>query len=594
MKRREFLKKGTVSGTIAAGPGLVAVGGGIREAKSAALSSQPVVGIAGSNDPWLASPVPLDQILTVEQVRELVWLALDRDTSSGSLPNIVKKNHWVVIKPNLVTCPVTMNDFHADGLEHWWLMTDLRVVKAVVEYIIDRAGPRRISIAEGPPWYSSGGKLKKDTFVDGWHCKWKGHGDLSYAEIVGEMNARRPETSVDIIDLNEDDPVYIEDFDPHKTGIGAYQDVKPGDPDGTSEKEWTKRKGMYYPKSVIDCDILVSVPVLKTHSSAGVTLCVKNLVGCIHSQVYGHGNGKTAIHQGSQLGLVRGIADLGASIRIDYSVAEGVWATVQQHHGQNGVGIHHNVVVAGGDVVATEAVSMMIMGYHPLDSDLLRMLHMKKIGEWNPDRITIAGPPVKALSRNFVRAANTFFARGIRKWASLGPVNKPLESIKGLNPKTGDRTGKDEWTLLDGDMIIDKGINATRPFKLQECLLFPLPESEGAKKGSHFYLAIRATTDRRDLCGQLLLGLVGGEVKVFFNGSEVAYPAPGFSYDPTPTPFLTFREGENVLVLEIRKTADRKEPVKFAANLCDLDGDRLVDITLDPDNEKLTPPVIKS
>jgi len=52
----------------------------------------PVVGIADSNDPSLTRPELLDAKLDTEQVREVVWLALDRDTSPRSLPHIVDKD----------------------------------------------------------------------------------------------------------------------------------------------------------------------------------------------------------------------------------------------------------------------------------------------------------------------------------------------------------------------------------------------------------------------------------------------------------------------------------------------------------------------
>ena len=587
MKRREFIKNSTITGSLMLGahvPEIVSPGNA-EGAPKTGVDDASIVGIAGSNDPALQNPAPLDMLLTTEQVREVVWLALDRDTSPRNLKSIVGKDTWVVVKPNLVTCPVTMNDFHADGLEHWWLVTDLRVVKAVVEYLVEKIEPRRISIAEGPIWYSSGGKLKKEKFVDGWHCNWEEFGNLSYAGIVEEINARQSNTTVDIVDLNEDEPVYTTDFDPYKTGIGALQYVKPKDPDGTSETEWTKRRGIYLPKTVMDCDVLITVPVLKTHSSAGVTLCMKNLIGCVHSQTYGDGNSKRKIHQGSQLGLVRGIADLGCAINPDYAVVEGFWSTIQQHGGQNGVQLNHNVVIAGGDVVAAEAVSMIVMGYNPLDSDLLRLLNMKRIGEWHPDKIRITGPPVTSLRYNYIRAADTYFARGIRKWLMLGPVKSTFEDIADLNPHTGDRAKDGEWEILDGDAIIDSGINVSKPYKLQECLLYGIPGSEDARKGSYFYLALRINTPRKNLCGQLLLGLRGGDARVFFSGREKAYPKEPMSYDPTPTPFLKFKEGENLLILEVKKTNSKKEEVKIAVNLCDLDGDRLTGMTLYPEGE---------
>ncbi|MFC1551969.1 DUF362 domain-containing protein [Candidatus Latescibacterota bacterium] len=593
IKRREFLekmKRTAQTGSLIAGANYSdLMFPETTRAEEQVPDGMSVVGIAGSNDPEVSEPSPLDSLLSTEQVREIVWLALDRDTSTKSLLKIVTKDSWVVIKPNLVTCPVTMTDFHADGIEHWWLVTDLRVIKAVAEYLIMRIGPRRITIAEGPIWYSSGGKLSKDTFEDGWHCSWQGFGSLSYTGVVEEFNSRQDVTQVDIVDLNEDDAVYITDFDPYGTGTGAFQDVRPGDPDGTSGKEWTKRKGIYLPKTIMERDVLITVPVLKTHSSAGVTLNMKNFVGCIHSQTYGDGNSKKKIHQGSQFGLVRGIADLASAINPEYAVSEGFWATEQQHHGQNGVGLNHNVVVAGGDVVAAEAVSMMVMGYHPLDSDMLRMCHQKKLGNWHPDAIEISGPPYTELRRNFIRAVEMYFARGIRRWNVLGPLKSQVKDAAGLVP--GDNSDKNaagketEWSVFDGDLVIDAGINTSTPFKLQDCLLYTLPNSVGARKGSVYYLALKIHTDRKDLIGQLLVGIDGADFRVFFNGREKEYRKEPLAYDPTPIPFLKILEGENTLVLEIKKSGRKKEEVRIAVNLCDLDGDRLADITMVPAGE---------
>jgi hypothetical protein len=249
------------------------------------------------------------------------------------------------------------------------------------------------------------------------------------------------------------------------------------------------------------------------------------------------------------------------------------------------VGINHNVVVAGGDVVAAEAVSMLIMGYHPLDSDLLRMCNMKKIGNWHPDSIKINGPPVTSIRRNFERAVETYFARGIRKWLILGPLKSALKYASKLNPNVGEITAGNKWNILDGDVIIDTGVNVSKPYKLQECLLYTLPEGNEARKGSIFYLTLRIHTDRKDLIGQLLVGIKGGDFRVFFNGQEKGYNKEPLVYDPTPLPFLKIREGENVLVLEITKLGKRKEEVKLAVTICDLDGDRLENVTFDPKGE---------
>ena len=48
---------------------------------------------------------------------------------------------------------------------------------------------------------------------------------------------------------------------------------------------------------------------------------------------------------------------------------------------------------------------------------------------------------------------------------------------------------------------------------------------------------------------------------------------------------MTLLKGENTLLLEVKKTNKKNQPVKIAANICDLDGDRLEDLIFDPAGE---------
>lgn len=310
MKRREFFRRSGTAGSLLAGTQLVGIvrPDAAKAAPDGAGGGKPLVSICGSNDPQLRNPVPLGEHLTTEQVRDVVWLALDRDTSPGNLRQIVKKESWVILKPNIVTCNApSMNDFPAEGVLHYGLITDLRVIKAIAEYLVEKVGPKRISIAEGGVWPTVGEKGRQGQVytVDGWNCTYEEFGGLSYRGIAAELNGKQKTTNVDIINLEEDQGVYVKIPDPHNTGIVSYQDVSPGNKDGTSKDKWSKRQGFTVSKSVIDCDVLISVPVMKTHSSAGVTLCLKNLMGCMHSPSYGIKRSKAPVHQGSQLGLIR-------------------------------------------------------------------------------------------------------------------------------------------------------------------------------------------------------------------------------------------------------------------------------------------------
>jgi len=596
MKRREFIKR-TAAGSLISG---VSVNQFAYRKEAEAAPQQvgvekPLVAIAASNEPELSNPAPLNVNLTYDQIRDIVWLALDRDKSSRSLLNIVKKNSWVVVKTNIVRVVWLSQEGYygrpglAPDLEReedaLSLITDLRVVKAVVEYLIEKIAPRRITIAEGPAeWYSSEGKIKPGNYIDGWHYEFEGFDNLSYTKIVNQLNGRN-NTVVDIVDLNEDEAVYVTDFDPYKSGIGALQFTSPGDIDGTSDKVPTRRKGIFMPKTVLEKDILITIPVMKTHANVGTTLYMKNFIGCVHSTSYDPKvTHKGIFHKGSDLNLVRGIVDLTCAINPDYGVAEGFWTLMNSHSGQTGIGFNHNVVIAGGDIVAAEAVANMTMGFNPLDFDILRLAHMKKLGEWRPDRISITGLPIKSIRVNYARASNTYIARGIRKWLMLGPVQKPLEKAGEFKPELGDRLADNEWKLLDGDSIIDNEPLIGR-MRYKECLLYPIPGSDNAQEDSLYYLVLKINGMRKGLVGQLLVGIDGGDFRTFLNGRRRSYTTTPLTYDPTPSTFITLLKGENNLVLEVKKTNEKNQPVKIAVNICDLDGDRLEDITFNPAGE---------
>ncbi|MFC1551904.1 DUF362 domain-containing protein [Candidatus Latescibacterota bacterium] len=592
MKRREFIKRSAATVPIITGgeqalnyPHDVTAATGGRTS-----GGTPLVAVAGSNDTALDNPAPLDELLSYRQVRDIVWLALDRDTSDRNLSSIVQKDSWVVVKPNIVVIPGSiagesgewpMVSQHREDTEHWGLVTDLRVIKALIEYLIEHIGPRRITIAEGPPWFSSGGKLKPESFIDGWHCTWDAFDNLSYAEIADELDGKRPGTAVDIVDLNEDDPVYAENYDPYGTELGAFQFVTGRDPDASSKDGPSRRRGIYLPKTIMERDVLITCPVLKVHAGVGVTLCMKNFVGCIHAPVYmdnPNDNLKVMIHQGNECNLMRGVADLASLIDPEYTVAEGFWASEQSFLSQNGLNINHNVIVAGGDVVAAEAVCMQLMGFNPLDSDVLRLCSKKRLGERHPDKIEVAGTPVRYLKRNYIRQNGYYSARGIRRWMMSGPVSSPLKNIRDLEINDGN-----SWQLMDGDDIMDN-LEQLESMGIQDAMRYPLPGTAEARNGRLFYLAVTADAFQPDLCGQLLVGLDGGEFRAFLNGEVVRYDRPSLTYDPSPLGFLRFREGANLLLIEIRKTAGRKEPVRFAANICDFDGDRINGLIYEPEN----------
>ena len=74
---------------------------------------------------------------------------------------------------------------------------------------------------------------------------------------------------------------------------------------------FTSFKELWLPETVLAADIVISMPKIKTHHWAGVTLSLKNLFGCIPGNVYGWP--KNVLHWE---GIDNSIAELAATIPV--------------------------------------------------------------------------------------------------------------------------------------------------------------------------------------------------------------------------------------------------------------------------------------
>lgn len=110
-------------------------------------------------------------------------------------------------------------------------------------------------------------------------------------------------------------------------------------------------------------DILISVPVIKTHMYAGVTLGIKNMKGCLFQR------DKTRLHRiykevpdkNKGKGLDYGIMDLAKVCYPDYTVADGFIA-MEGFGPSGGTPVNLGVVVASNNPVANDLVCMKLMG----------------------------------------------------------------------------------------------------------------------------------------------------------------------------------------------------------------------------------------
>jgi len=115
------------------------------------------------------------------------------------------------------------------------------------------------------------------------------------------------------------------------------------------------------PQCTVEADAMVSVQKLKNHLFAGVTLCLKNLFGLMPIQP--HGRPRGYYHHLVRMPYV--FADLGRIFDPALNILDGLVCQAGEEWGK---GEHRricNTLIAGDQVIATDACAAHLMGHDP-------------------------------------------------------------------------------------------------------------------------------------------------------------------------------------------------------------------------------------
>lgn len=165
------------------------------------------------------------------------------------------------------------------------------------------------------------------------------------------------------------------------------QTVKVPVPDGAVLKEVTTFE------LALQAQAIISVPVMKTHDQTDVSLSLKNLKGLVTDAE------KRRIHQ---LGIFEGVCDLNALFRPAFAVVDGI--TAQEGLGPvYGLPVEMNLILAGRDLVAVDAVTSAVMGFDPQEVRLIRMAAARGLGALSAEEIQVLGERVEDVRRRFLR-----------------------------------------------------------------------------------------------------------------------------------------------------------------------------------------------
>ena len=129
----------------------------------------------------------------------------------------------------------------------------------------------------------------------------------------------------------------------------------------------SRLNSIYLAQSALSCDLLVSMPKMKTHHWAGATLSMKNLFGTVSGGVYGWP--KNILHYA---GIPGCIADLYHALPKHFAIVDGI-VGMEGNGPIQGTPRRAGVVVAGADLAAVDASCCQIMSIDPHRVEYLRL-----------------------------------------------------------------------------------------------------------------------------------------------------------------------------------------------------------------------------
>ena len=258
------------------------------------------------------------------------------DLIGADVVKALSRDKPVLIKPNYINSKPPSTGITTDG----------RVVEGIVKFLRDH-NFKDINIGEG-----------------------SGFGETLDAFKEAGLDAVAERWGVRLIDLNRDE----------------FVEVNPPDP--------LSLKKVRVSRTALESQI-ISVPKLKPHRIATVTLSLKNMMGALAS--------KGTMHAG--LSLSENIADLASLLKPRLSVIDGIIAG--EGHETSGNPVEMDLIIAGTDPVAVDAVGSEVMGIRPSEVKHLVFAEKKGLGTCSLNQITVLGEPIENVRKKFRRSISS-------------------------------------------------------------------------------------------------------------------------------------------------------------------------------------------
>jgi uncharacterized protein (DUF362 family) len=302
---------------------------------------------------------------TEEDLKVVIDMVDEMFKLLGGIEKFIKPGETVVLKPNACTYFGSVMQDKESGKEVVNLQaasnTDARVLAAITKLALEKAKAKEVITAE--------------TCAFDYHDRWQAKITLDVSGIKAAVEAQGGKA----LDFNDADRVEIDIKQPAFTM------------DKISVPELLTRKDVAF----------INVPAMKTHTFETVTLGFKNYQGIFKWE------DKMIAHDGK---LSLKFVDIARTLPPRLTVITGIWAVQGQGpipmRGHDYMTIQdQNTLVAGDNLVATDAVCATIMGYDPKDIRTIRMGAAAGLGPLDMKDIEIVGTPIDNVKRNFIKAS---------------------------------------------------------------------------------------------------------------------------------------------------------------------------------------------
>lgn len=307
---------------------------------SAAASLAPMLGSCSASPAWDKAAYRKKDSSQVAILSAKSYEASLKDilVSGIKLFRLNVKDKVIAIKPNLV-------EFDPAGV----INTHPAVIAAAME-AFRSLGAREVVVAEGP-----------------------GHRrDNEYLLTASGLFDTLKDHKAQYIDLNYDSTRVLR-LRSHFTNLGQ----------------------LYFPETIGRADLLVSMPKLKTHHWAGVTLSMKNMFGLIPSAIYGWP--KNILHWA---GINESILDINSSLPIpQFAIVDGI-VGMEGNGPIQGNPKHCGVLIFGEDFAAVDATAARIMKIDPKKIDYLKAAG-QFLGNIEEEKILQLAEPLNRFQQDF-------------------------------------------------------------------------------------------------------------------------------------------------------------------------------------------------